>query len=320
MMPFLRISDKVSGMIPRVIQGQSYSDDDTFEVANFEIEQWRRNAVGQYNCGLLGVDWPSFPVPSWARLLYLRANSVKGMLLRPFFFSNSCPSGNRSIKPALELISNTIKTLVTLDNSSDIYRKQHPHYQHILAGSCALLFLVVAYVEQNQKILSPSLSAEFANSVKHSYSDALTLAGAYGGSLRSSRGLLRRLVLMKQPLITLGILPANNNLPSISRLDNSQQPATQTPPMRALAETNNRASAGNSSALPSSAADAGTNRASNVYDDRFATSLPSYPSNTLMLGWPMNSEHIANINWNESSLLGQWAFAGEEDFFSYASI
>lgn len=329
MMPFLHISDKVSGMISRVMQGQSYDDDDddAFEVTNFEIEQWRCKAVGQYAPGLLGLGSSPCPqAPSWASLLYLRANSVKGMLLRPLFFSNSCASGNRNIKPALELVSNTIQTLVTLDNLSDIYRKQHAYYQHILAGSCALLFLVVAYVEQNQKMPDHNLPAEIVHSIKQSYSRALGLASTYSGSQQSSRGLLRRLVLMKPPLIKLGILPANSDLPDLSMpsLSTPQQLKTQMPLTRAPAETSHARFSGSTSLRPYGV-DAGMIRATNVnaYDDRFAASVPSYPGSTsmMMIGRQMDGGDVANLNWNDvSSSLGQWAFAGEDDFFSYASL
>ena len=232
MISFILISDKFSEPSTRVAKGGSYEDDDDFNIMNFQIEQWRQKAVSTFNFSQ-PTAWqaaPSTRPPWWTIVLYLRANSVRGLLLRPFFFpsrsssassssssnstvssgsanSNAAEAGKRNISPGLELVSDTINMLSTLDRTTDLYRRQHPHFQHLLASACALLFLIVAFVEQNRVGLTTSLPEDFAGVVKRNFRKAFSLAAAYSNSSRASRRLWNRLLMLAEPLSRLGILP-----------------------------------------------------------------------------------------------------------------
>jgi hypothetical protein len=145
-------------------------------------------------------------------LLYLRANAMQGLLLRSYFISNSpSPASRKRIKAGLEYVSDTIWVLSTLDETTDIYRKQHPFFQHFLTSSCAVLFLIVAYAEQNHAALSSDFPDDFSETVRRGLHRALRLAAAYSNSSRASRRLWKRLLLMKDPLLRLGILPCNDS-------------------------------------------------------------------------------------------------------------
>lgn len=220
-MSFIIISDKFSEPSSRVAKGGSYDDDDQFDIMNFQIEQWRKKVVGSYNFERIAVDQPpsSFP-PAWAILLHLRANAVRKLLLRPFFFSTtSTAASRRNIQPGLNLITASIDMIHVLDKTTDIYRRHHPYFHHILATSCALMFLIIAYVEQNRLSLSTVLSDEFAHSITRNFTRALSLANAYRKSSRASRRLWKRLTGMERPLIEAGLLQRIDVLGS----DKSQQ-------------------------------------------------------------------------------------------------
>ncbi|KAH7354504.1 hypothetical protein B0T11DRAFT_321207 [Plectosphaerella cucumerina] len=190
MVAFIAVSDKFTSPIARITAtSQPYEEDDNFTILNFQIEQWRKNAIGSYDLAQHGT-WRTTPIgriPSWAILLNLRANAAHSMLLRPFFFANKPTAVSRKkIEPALLLVSDTISIISKLDQSTDIYRKQQPFYIHLLVSACALLSLVIAHVAQHHAALAPDLPDDFAESVSKSFRKALALATAYNQKSRAS--------------------------------------------------------------------------------------------------------------------------------------
>lgn len=211
MVSFMSVSDKFTSPISRVAgTGQAYEEDDNFSILNFQIDQWRKNAVGNYNFTQQGI-WNTTPIsriPSWAVLLNLRANAAHSMLLRPFFFGNKLTAASKkSIEPAVHLISDTINILSNLDKSTEVYRKQQPFYVHLLASACALMSLVIAHITQNHAALAPDLPEKFEQTLSNSFRKAFNLAKAYNTTSRASRKLWKRLLLMREPLVQLNILP-----------------------------------------------------------------------------------------------------------------
>jgi hypothetical protein len=212
MASFILMSDKFSEPISRVVVGEAYEDDDEFDIMNFQIQQWCLKSVGNFNIGqqLRGGIPPSPHPPAWAMLLYLRANAIRVLLVRPFFlFNTPAAASRRNIRPALDLIMETIDALSTLDRTTDIYRKHHVWFQHILTSTSSLLFLVIAYVEQNRASLSTELRGGLLDSVARSFRNAFGLAVAYSKSSIASRRLWKRMVQMKTMLIEVGTLPAS---------------------------------------------------------------------------------------------------------------
>lgn len=213
-MAFTIISHKFNEPISRAARGEMLEDDDDFDVLNFQVEQWRKRAVEDHQ--FIHPDrWETMPSkrpPAWTILLYLRGNAVKAILLRPFFVTQVISAaGKRSIKPALEVVTDSINAITILEETTDIYRKQHPLFQHFLSVSCALLSLLVTYVEQHRNNLAAELPTSFPESVKDNYFKALRLSAAYSGSFAASRRLWRRLVTMRGSLCELGILSRDNS-------------------------------------------------------------------------------------------------------------
>ncbi|RBR11049.1 uncharacterized protein FIESC28_09194 [Fusarium coffeatum] len=91
MLSFILISDRFSEPISSAAKGEGYNDESSFELMTFQIEQWRKKAVGEHSiaqCHTWQTD-PTTRPPTWAILLNLRAESVRSQLLKPFFFSES---------------------------------------------------------------------------------------------------------------------------------------------------------------------------------------------------------------------------------------
>ncbi|PIA90520.1 hypothetical protein CB0940_11045 [Cercospora beticola] len=194
MIPFLHISEMVSTMIADALECGSFDDGDAFELVNFQIEQWRRKALSNHAPILLQRAYCSHDkLPSWSLLLYLRANSVKNMLVRLFFvLSGPRSAAERQVKPALDLISDSVETLVELDEHTTFYRNQHAHFQHMLSGACALLFLVVTYIERNP---TAGCIGQFDTvaKIRQVFESAVALSRAYSGIFTAAETLLRRL-------------------------------------------------------------------------------------------------------------------------------
>lgn len=219
-MDFTLMSHHFNEPISRVATGGCYTDDDSFEVTNFLVEQWRKRAIESWDFSRLS-EWetqPSKVPPAWVVILYLRANAVRGITLRPFFLSDPAnPASKRQIKPALDIITDSINVLTILDKTTNIYRIQHPSLQHTLAGSCALLFLVLSYIAQNHASSSLDLPLDFSSTVNRNFWMALNLSRLYNDASLTSRKLYRRLNAIKETLLRAGYLSPEYNMNRFSQ-------------------------------------------------------------------------------------------------------
>ena len=207
MLAFLVISDKFADSISAAAKGDLHDDCDTYEMMNFQLEQWRKKNIGSQSPGQIRpllADSSTRP-PSWAILLTLRAESVRTLLLRPFFFPKTNEKiGDRHFRPALDLVSNVVHTLHALDTDTHLYRMQRPFYQHVLASTCALFFLLVTYVERKCHGNSNCIS-EHLECFSMTFQMALALATKYASVSKASRRLRKRLFELRETLNLLGL-------------------------------------------------------------------------------------------------------------------
>lgn len=209
MLSFILISDRFGEPISRAAKGERYTDDDAFELLNFQIDQWRKKAVGNYTLSEYRT-WhtnPSARPPTWAILLNLRAESVRSQLLKPFFFSESDIEITKNhLRAATELVYDICHVLYMLDNFTDIYRKQHPYFQHILACTSGLAFLVIAFLKQNKTTVLANLEPDLVDSLGGSFLMAECVTLNHAKRSRPARRLAKRLVEMRRILLSLGLL------------------------------------------------------------------------------------------------------------------
>ncbi|KAG7423146.1 Activator of stress genes 1 [Fusarium oxysporum f. sp. raphani] len=226
MMSLILISDKFHEPISRAAKGGKYPDDDRFEVLDFQIEQWRKKSIGSYSfCNIR--SWEADPTkrpPSWAIILHLRAESIRSLLLRPFFFTHAdTTSTQKYLRPAVDLLVRVTDILYRLDATTELYQKHHPFYQHVLASSTALSFLLAATMEQNKDTILRDLTPDLKMDYSHSFDMSVVLASKYASMSRLSRKLLKRLADMREILQQLGLL--ENNIPQeanpVSKVDSS---------------------------------------------------------------------------------------------------
>ncbi|EUC42269.1 hypothetical protein COCMIDRAFT_29081 [Bipolaris oryzae ATCC 44560] len=241
MISYTFMSPKFEVPIHRVAAGATYEQDDAFELLNFQIDQWLKKAIdghGIYHpspetaVGVKPTVDPSKRPSPVATLLYLRANAFRSIILRPFFLSGSHSNVSvKMIKPSMNIISDTIGVLTLLNSSTDVYKTQNPFFQHFLSSSCALLFLVVAYVraDRNRAVImqSADLLEPFPGFVKREVERALALATAQSTPSQSSCRLAKRLRHMEEQLARPDFLqpPPIETVPdrNLQPLQNQQQ-------------------------------------------------------------------------------------------------
>lgn len=196
----------------RTIASGASEDDDSFECLNFPVEQWKKKALKEQDFEHpndhqnLGILYSPKSVPT---LLYLRANQLRGLLLRPFFMSNSnLATSSRLAKPGLELAFDTIHILSDIDKRTNIHRNQLPIFRHFLASSVALILLIIAHKVQNHSISPSDLWNQFLPSyINEGMARAVDLATAYAHSSTVSDRLWKRLVSMQELFSSLEIIP-----------------------------------------------------------------------------------------------------------------
>ncbi|UKZ74580.1 hypothetical protein TrVFT333_002250 [Trichoderma virens FT-333] len=191
----------------RLLKTNAIEDEDLFDVTNIQIDQWKE----RYLAGLSYVH-PKDRVDdsrpqSLPTLLYLRANRLRGLVVASYFLSGSRLVGKKQMaQSGIEIACDTIAVLSDLDATTDIYRKQHPVFQHFLASSIALLFLVIMHEPEPKEDSNTSLGERFnLTSLSKSIFCAFGLAEVYSEASSASERLWKRMVSMRDRLSKLGI-------------------------------------------------------------------------------------------------------------------
>lgn len=194
MMAFCMISDKFAEPITKVAQGLSFDNEDELELTDFKIDQWRRKFVLNQEDFEPPSEWIAFgppqTLPTPVLIMYLRANSVRGLLLRSSFISSSVVSKDKT-ESALGLVSDTLDTLKVLNEKSNIYRRLRPHFQQILASASSLLCLVAVKLKKDRS--SGRSASDFADIIGHNFQTALHLSAAHASTSQASWKLWKRL-------------------------------------------------------------------------------------------------------------------------------
>ncbi|KAL2875603.1 hypothetical protein SGCOL_009220 [Colletotrichum sp. CLE4] len=209
MMSFIRVSNKLDGPMAQATKAQRYEDEDNFELMNFQLEQWRKRAVGNYSIthpetwSLSPPKQPSsFPI-----LLHLRAETVRSFLLKPWFFSRTdTQTSKKYLQPAIEVLFDICDVLYALNANTDIYRKQQPYYQELLASASALGFVLTSSLEQNRSTLLASLPPGLSKAMGRSYELAVALAASYVTRSKAAKQLSDQLAGVRGSLMGFGML------------------------------------------------------------------------------------------------------------------
>lgn len=207
MVPYASFTPLLWDHNSRLLIADALEDEDLFDVTNIQIDQWKE----RYLTGLSFVhpnDRSADSRPqSLPTLLYLRANLLRGLVVTSYFLSCSRLIGKKQMaQSGAEIACDTIAVLWDLHKTTDIYHKQHPFFQHFLASSVALLFLVIMHESDSEDNSSTSIGERFdLKALSTSISRAFNLVEAYSDASSASERLWNRMRSMRERLSRLGI-------------------------------------------------------------------------------------------------------------------
>ncbi|QYS92799.1 Zn(2)-C6 fungal-type domain-containing protein [Trichoderma simmonsii] len=207
MVPYASFTPRLWDHNSRLLTADALENEDLFDVTNIQIDQWKE----RYLTGLSFVhpkDRLANSRPqSLPTLLYLRANLLRGLVVTSYFLSCSRLIGKKQMaQSGAEVACDTITVLWDLHKTTNIYHKQHPFFQHFLASSVALLFLVIMHESDSEENSITSIGERFdLKALSTSISRASNLAEAYSDASSASERLWNRMKSMRERLSRLGI-------------------------------------------------------------------------------------------------------------------
>ncbi|KAJ5731675.1 uncharacterized protein N7483_006183 [Penicillium malachiteum] len=212
---------ELPGFIQGFIQEPDCQNDSLFDKLGKRIEDWRRVSLEPLNFCHPQERKESTPefVPT---LLYLRANQLRGLLLRPFFWGKPhLRSNDEKIKLGLELATDSIFILSDLDINSATYRRQIATFQHFLSSSVVLLILSIVHALDETG--SDSTLSHSLDDIEILVSRAIDLIASYRDHPASSHELSRKL----SPMLT---MLKKFRIPGRDRLATIDTEFSKTPP------------------------------------------------------------------------------------------
>ncbi|KAF3065672.1 hypothetical protein CFAM422_009540 [Trichoderma lentiforme] len=207
MVPYASFTPRLWDHNSRLLTADALEDEDLFDVTNIQIDQWKERYLTGLSFvhpkGRLANSRPQ----SLSALLYLRANQLRGLVITSYFLSCSRLIGKKQMaQSGAEIACDTITVLWDLHQTTDIYHKQHPFFQHFLASSVALLFLVMMHESDSEENSITSIGERFDLKIFNtSISRAFNLAEAYSDASSASERLWNRMKSVRERLSRLGI-------------------------------------------------------------------------------------------------------------------
>jgi hypothetical protein len=206
MASYCAISTKIVSATSKMPVSTQVYEAEQFQFLNYQIDRWQQSALESL-VGPPGLHMIEREPPDSVRtLLYLRANQMRILLLRPLFFSESVVKPDQEkVSASLQIAIRTISAIRDLNATTESYRKQHPFFSHFLTSATSLILLIITYRgHPNNASEGPPicLTQDVCNPLK----EALDLSSAYSSSSNSSAQLHRRLLSIVGLLSRLGIL------------------------------------------------------------------------------------------------------------------
>ena len=183
-------------------------DVELLQFVNYQVDRWQEAVMKEFQYvhpNNLAADEEYRPDPI-ATLLYLRANQLHILLLRPFFFSDSVLDPDPDmVGRGLAIASDTICVLCHLDANTDNYRRQYAFFSHFLSSAAALILLIITH--QTQPDASGNAGrAVISQTVRQPLKNAMKLASAYASSSAYSMKLHQKIVSIVGILSRLNII------------------------------------------------------------------------------------------------------------------
>lgn len=145
MASYCHISTKIVNATRKIQFDPRIYEDEQFQFLNFQIDRWQETVLdGLIKNPSAGHDICNDHFDSVSTILYLRANQLRILLLRPLFFAEGTVRPDKGkILSSLQVAIRTISVLYHLNATTNNYRRQHPFFSHFLTSAVSLILLIV---------------------------------------------------------------------------------------------------------------------------------------------------------------------------------
>ncbi|KAE8371648.1 hypothetical protein BDV26DRAFT_286617 [Aspergillus bertholletiae] len=207
MASYCAISTKIVNATSKIPVNTQVYEEEQFQFLNYQIDRWQQTALDGLVISPSGWhSMPCDPPDAVSALLYLRANQLRILLLRPLFFTESIVKPDQAkISSSLQIAIQTISMIYHLNATTDIYCKQHPFFSHFLTSATSLILLIITY-RGNLDISTQRSRMCAPHDVCQPLNQALELISAYSSLSNYSAQLHRHLLSIVGLLSRLEIL------------------------------------------------------------------------------------------------------------------
>jgi hypothetical protein len=172
---------------------------------DYQIQQWQNSIPAHLKYtstdNALGAEEIDRGQRRLRLMIYLRANQLRIQLYRPVLYTLSSIMENRGYtQTVIEIAKDTIRTLMDLNQTSDIHRSQQVCFHYYLVAALAVLFLAVSHAPN-----------EFSRQVREEFYMALDLIKGFSCNSYISKRLWKTVKGLKKVAPRLG-LPGGQTL------------------------------------------------------------------------------------------------------------
>lgn len=180
MASYCPISTKIVSATSKIRLNPQIYEEEQFQFLNFQIDRWQQTVLdGIVIDPSAGHDILNDNFDSVGTLLYLRANQLRILLLRPLFFSEGTAKPDKAkVSSSLQVAIRTISVLHHLNAATDNYCKQHPFFSHFLTSAVSLILLVVTSTG-NSRVSAGESRARASSDICKPLKEALELISTY---------------------------------------------------------------------------------------------------------------------------------------------
>ncbi|KAM0264120.1 hypothetical protein ACHAQJ_000865 [Trichoderma viride] len=222
MIDYCRLGSRISDSISDVFGGLSHYARvwrESFQFLQQQIDQWQEKYSEKYVPKVLqpiSKDTDAKGIRHFHTVLYLRANQLRLVLIRPALYSFELqePANLDLQTMAVNIACDSIQVLLDLFDGTDIYQMQQTQYDNFLMTALGALLGVLA---QEQSSLPAEVNSSALTKARESVTAALTLIRSTAMSSKESEHQSAKVFFLCSRL---GLLPATSSDTPNPFLDN----------------------------------------------------------------------------------------------------
>lgn len=193
---------------------------DTLDFIEYQVQQWQKSLPVELQPDALLFEYSPAglkdtpAVRCMRTILFLRANQVRLLVMRGILFSPALAVVHRNrVMMLLERAKETVRVLVRLDASGDIYRTHQVIFNHFLASALTVLCLFLAHEPRQRNSKACPYKTEDFLDCRDGIALAFDLVKKYAVTSGSSRRVWKAFSGLKDLLARLGFLRREESRP-----------------------------------------------------------------------------------------------------------